>query len=210
MKAYFLKYQNLILSAVLFCSILLSFVCDGFLAAHSVSRESLRLHVLAASDSERDQQVKLMVRDALLRETEDIFRNSKDAEEASKKVIENKLYLEKIADAVLAENGLDYKSSVSIEEEYFETRQYDNVKLPAGKYTACKVVLGSGNGHNWWCIMFPPLCLPAVTEKSDDSVYAVYGENGGNLVTQKSGYKIKFRIVEIVEEIIEEIRNRDK
>lgn len=207
MRTYFFRYQNLILSLVLFLSLMLCSVCDGFIAAASVREESLRLHVLAASDSEEDQSVKLLVRDALLQSTEEIFEDSINADAAAEKVLENKLYLESIANTVLEENGFSYKATVSIEDEYFETRQYDNVKLPAGRYKACKVVLGEGEGKNWWCIMFPPLCLPAVTEKTDESVYAVYGENGGNLVTEKSGYKIKFRIVEIVEEIIEKINH---
>ena len=118
------------------------------------------------------------------------------------KILENKAFLEETANEVLRENGFSYTAKISIEEEYFETRQYEDVKLPSGTYTACKVILGEGKGQNWWCVMFPPLCLPAAMEKNEEEVYAVFGENGGDLVTEKSGYKIKFKIVEIVEEIM--------
>lgn len=202
MRTYFIRYQNLILMFIFIFSFMLSSVCDGFIAAKNVREESLRLHILARSDSEEDQKVKLLVRDALLTCGADIFEGSQNADEAAKKVIENKDMLTEIADRVLAENGFAYKTDIAVEEEYFETRQYDNIKLPAGKYLSCKVILGEGSGKNWWCIMFPPLCLPAVTKKSDESIYSVYGENGGNLITEKSGYKIKFRIVELIEELI--------
>ncbi len=208
MRTYFIRYQNLILSFVMIISLLVCLVCDGFAAADSVREESLRLHVKAASDSETDQRVKLLVRDAVLQKGAEFFSENTDAHMAAQKILENKEELENIANAVLRENGVSYRATVGIEEEYFETRQYENVKLPAGKYTACKVVLGDGEGQNWWCIMFPPLCLPAATQKDDDSIYAVYGENGGKLVTEKSGYKIKFRIVEIVQELIESIKEK--
>ena len=203
----FNRYHKLILSVFLFCSLILCSVCDGFCAAGTVWDESLRLHVLAASDSEEDQRVKLLVRDALLTESGKLFCGSENAREAAEKIIENKEELENIADKVLQENGFSYRATVSIEDEYFETREYDEVKLPAGTYTACKVVLGDGDGKNWWCIMFPPLCIPAATAENEESVYAVYGEKGGNLVTGKSGYVIKFRIVEIIEEIINKVKS---
>ena len=207
MRTYLIKHLNLIYSLILLFALLTAAVCDGFLAADSVRDECLRLHIKAASDSEEDQRIKLLVRDAVLSAGAEYFSDNTDADAAARKIYENKAEIESIANAVLIENGVPYKAALSLEEEYFETREYENFRLPAGKYTACKVVLGEGEGKNWWCIMFPPLCLPAATEKTDDSVYAVFGENGGDLVTEKGGYKIKFRIVEIVEEIIEAIKN---
>ncbi len=187
--------------------LLLIFVSEGFSAAEDVRRDCIRLHVLAESDEDADQSVKLMVRDAILRETEDLFTSGGSFSDVLSRVTEKKEEIELIAENVLKENGFSYGADVFIEEEYFNTRQYDNVTLPAGKYTALKVILGEGRGHNWWCVMFPPLCLPAVTERNEDSVYGVFGESGGDLVTGKSGYRIKFRIVEIVESIIESLKS---
>ncbi len=208
MRTY--RYEKISILLLLFCvtlSFMMIFVSEGFKAANTVREECLRLHVLADTDSEADQSVKLKVRDAILEETGDMFISCASASEAVSKVYEKKTEIKGIAESVLRENGFDYKAEIFIEEEYFGTRQYESVSLPAGNYTALKVVLGKGEGHNWWCVMFPPLCLPAVTEKNEDSVYGVFGENGGDLVTGKSGYMVKFRIVEIVESIIEALKS---
>lgn len=201
------KFYCVVLSFVLMTSLIVLTASEGFAAAAAVQNECLRLHVLANSDSDADQAVKLIVRDALLEKTGDAFSVCASADEAADYVIANKESLEALAENVLSENGFDYKAQIYVETEYFSTRQYDDVTLPAGSYNAVRVILGEGEGHNWWCVMFPPLCLPAVTKNTDDSVYSVFGENGGDLVTGKSGYKIKFRIVEIVEEIIEAIKS---
>ncbi len=198
---------NIVTVFALTFSLILCFLADGFAAADEVKDSCLRLHILAASDSEEDQRVKLLVRDALLEKGADIFTGNASAEEAAIQIEKNKEILEETADRILEENGMDYKSSISITDEYFDTRQYDGITLPAGIYKACKVILGEGKGHNWWCIMFPPLCLPAAT-KAEDEAYAVFGENGGNLVTGKDGYVIKFRIVEIAGQVIDAIKNR--
>lgn len=201
------KNGTLLLMLCVAVSFIMIFVSDGFAAADTVREECLRLHVLADADSEADQSVKLQVRDAILEETGELFLSCPTASEAVSRASANKEKIETAAERVLRENGFSYGAEVFIEEEYFSTRQYEGVSLPAGNYTALKVILGEGEGHNWWCVMFPPLCLPAVTEKQEDSVYGVFGENGGNLVTGKSGYKVKFRIVEIVENIIEAIKS---
>ncbi len=201
------KIHTLLLLFSVAMSFIMIFISDGFLAAETVRDECLRLHVLADTDSEADQNVKLKVRDAILEETGDLFTSCNTASEATEKAAARKEEIKRISENVLRENGFNYGAEVFIEEEYFGTRQYENVTLPAGNYTALKVVLGEGKGKNWWCVMFPPLCIPAVTEKKEDSVYGVFGENGGALVTGKSGYKVKFRIVEIVENIIESLKS---
>ena len=201
------KNGTLLLMLCIVVAFIMIFVSDGFAAADTVREECLRLHVLADTDSEADQSVKLQVRDAILEETGELFQSCLTAAEAVSRASERKEEIEDVAERVLRENGFSYGAEVFIEEEYFSTRQYESVSLPAGNYTALKVVLGEGEGHNWWCVMFPPLCLSAVTEKQADSIYGVFGENGGNLVTGKSGYKVKFRIVEIVENIIEAIKS---
>ena len=201
------KFYCVILSIVLMSALIVLCAGEGFFAAATVQNECLRLHVLANSDSEEDQAVKLLVRDALLAASEELFYESGSADEAAQRVLESKEMLEEIATAVLRENGFSYNAALTVETEYFSTRQYENVSLPAGNYEAVRVILGDGQGHNWWCVMFPPLCLPAVSGKNDDSAYSVFGENGTALITGKSGYKIKFRLVEIVEEIIEAIKS---
>lgn len=202
------KYGNIITVFVVSLSLIICFIAEGFAAAGNVKNDCLRLHILACSDSVEDQEVKLKVRDAVLECSEELFSGSASAEDACKKITENKDIIEDTADKVLKDNGFSYKAQLRIEKEYFETRQYGDVTLPAGEYTACKIILGEGKGHNWWCVMFPPICLPAAADNSEEDVYAVFGKNGGDLVTGKSGYKIKFKIVEIVEELIESAKNK--
>ena len=159
----------------------------------------LRLHILANSDSDEDQTVKLVVRDELLKSGADIFEGNVSVENAKTYLSANESYLVAYINSILNENGFDYNSTVCLTEEYFETRSYENFTLPAGKYTALKVILGKGEGHNWWCVMFPPLCLPAATENTDINV--ILGENGSTIVKSSSEYEIRFKLIEIIERI---------
>lgn len=187
-------------------SITVASVCEAFAAADNVRDECLRLHILANSDSEADQSIKLIVRDEVLKYTADMLSDCADSTEASSEVLSHKEEIIDIVEKTLENNGFLYGADLYIEDEFFETRQYEDIKLPAGVYKACKIILGKGEGHNWWCVMFPQLCLPVASEKNSDSDFAVFGENGTELIKQKSGYKIRFRIVEIAEEILNRIR----
>ena len=162
--------------------------------------EVVRLHVLANSDSEDDQKVKLAVRDALLECGAEIFSGSLDKNNAAWILESEEEKLTEIANEVLKENGFDYSAKIYLVNEYFNTRVYDNFTMPAGEYLALKVVLGNGEGKNWWCVMFPPLCLPAATEQTNTD--AVFNENEIKIIKEKNGYEIRFKIVEIIESII--------
>lgn len=124
----------------------------------------LRLHIPANSDSEYDQQIKLELRDFVLEEYGTLLADSGSAEEAADRVRELLPEIEKSCCAFLAQQGIDYGAKAELTEMYFTTRQYDSVTLPAGNYQALRITLGSGEGHNWWCIMFPPLCIPLACE----------------------------------------------
>lgn len=125
----------------------------------SGSAEScLRLHVVANSDSDEDQEAKLAVRDAILEKVrEDFCASTKEA--AVAELIARGGELQTAAEEVLKERGLDYGAQLMAGEFDFPDREYGDEFYPAGKYDALRVVLGSGEGHNWWCVMFPPLCL---------------------------------------------------
>ena len=152
-----------------------------------VRGEVVRLHVLANSDSEADQAVEVTARGAA-----DCLNANADK-------------LKVVAEKVLRDNGFDYGADIRLVNEYFTTRSYEGFTLPAGRYTAVKVVLGSGKGHNWWCVMFPPLCLPAASEKTD--IDAVLGRDGAELIEGGSKYEIRFKIVEVIESIKEKFRS---
>lgn len=185
-------------AAALIISLLIPFI--GFGAKCSeIRNDVIRLHILANSDSEADQQVKLKVRDALLGSGEALFSGAADVDNAADILAGCSEHLTRIAEDVLLENGFDYGVKIYLVKEFFSTRSYEDFTLPAGRYLAVKVILGKGEGHNWWCVMFPPLCLPAVTEKPD--MDAVFGERGAELIEDASEYEIRFKAVEIYEKI---------
>lgn len=182
----------------LIIAVAFSFV--GFGAeCENIRQDVVRLHILANSNSDKDQQIKLAVRDALLSSGKEIFNGIVNVENAEQCLESQKQELIEVADKVLSENGFNYKTQIYLTEEYFSTRSYDNFTLPAGEYLALKVVLGNGEGHNWWCVMFPPLCLPAASENAD--IDAVFGENGAEIVRGNSKYEMRFKIVEIFESL---------
>ena len=125
----------------------------------------LRLHIPANSDSEYDQALKLRVRDLVLEKYGTALSSCGSREEAEENVRELLPEIQKTCCEFLAQQGADYGAKAELTEMYFTTRQYDTVTLPAGNYHALRITLGSGEGHNWWCIMFPALCLPMAAEK---------------------------------------------
>lgn len=162
-----------------------------------VRGDVLRLHVLANSDSEEDQQLKLKVRDALLRTGKNIFDGSLTRENAEERIKEEKEILIETAEKVIEENGFDYDVEITVTEEFFTTRTYENVTLPAGKYMAVRVLIGESSGKNWWCVMFPPLCIP--TAQPDINLF--FTEDEIKLVESDPKYEPRFKIVEIYESL---------
>lgn len=163
--------------------------CEG------IREKVLRLHVIAASDSVTDQSLKYAVRDELLRDGESIFRGSETVIQAEKKIAGSLDLLQKSAEATLRKLGCDYPVSVILGRAYFPTRQYEDITLPAGYYRAVKVIIGEGKGKNWWCIMFPPMCLPAATKSSPD-LDSLLSEKEQSIVTGGEKYEIRFWFVE--------------
>lgn len=162
-----------------------------------VRSDVLRLHVLANSDSKEDQQLKLQVRDALLETGKNIFDGSVTRENAEEKIEKEKDALLKTAKKVIQENDFDYDVEITVTEEFFTTRTYEKVTLPAGKYMAVRVLIGESSGKNWWCVMFPPLCIP--TAQPDINLF--FTEDEVKLVESDPKYEMRFKIVEIYESI---------
>ena len=157
----------------------------------------VRLHILANSDSEGDQAVKLKVRDKMLEKISSYESNSK--EDALLKIEESKEELIAVAKSALAENGYDYDVDIELGVEEYPTRYYDDFSLPAGNYTSVRVLIGEGEGQNWWCVLYPPLCTSSAI-KYDDEAYIDVGltKDQYSLITQSNGkYKIKFKILEV-------------
>lgn len=191
------------------CSIFIGFIIAIVLSVTSfaetcdeIRTDVLRLHVIANSDSYEDQQLKLKVRDAVLEAGENIFDGSVTRENAQEKIEKEKESLEKVAKKVVEENGFDYDVEITVTEEYFTTRTYENVTLPAGDYMAVRVLIGESAGKNWWCVMFPPLCLPA----AETDIDLFFNDRQVKLVERSPKYEPRFKIVEI----FESLKNRFK
>ncbi len=185
-------------------SIIFSVIGFG-MDCREIRNNVIRLHILANSDTDEDQNVKLLVRDALLSCGSDIFGGEVNIDNASEFLAEEKAVLICKANEVLAENGFDYTAEMFLTEEYFPTREYEDFTLPAGEYLALKVVLGKGEGHNWWCVMFPPLCLPAATKRTDTEI--ILGKDGAEIISNPVKYEMRFKIVEIIEELKMKLKN---
>lgn len=153
------------------CAIALVIVlvlCAGGVQCGEV--EYLRIHIRANSNSEIDQSVKYMVKDAIVEALIPVLSEVESKEEAVKVMTENFDYIENVADAVLKSEGFSYKSSARIDNEYFPSRTYQNLTLDEGYYDALIVDLGSGEGNNWWCVVFPAFCFTE-TKNFDNIVY---------------------------------------
>lgn len=202
-KAFNERKDKIILSvSIIAISLYMAFSCTYFTAsAGTVKEDVVRLHILANSNSEADQDVKLKVRDALLETNVSILSDNVTKENAKEHFENSKEILLKTAEETLKENGFDYNVKITLQEEYFETRAYDNLIFPAGQYTALKVVLGDGEGKNWWCVMFPPLCVPAADGLETNENTADYlTKSGEKIVNDGEKYVVKFKFLEIYEE----------
>ena len=174
-------------------------VASFAISCNGIRNDVVRLHILANSDSDIDQNVKLKVRDKLLQSGNELFSGNMTVETAYDVLSENKKDIEAYINNILSEEGFDYRSQVQLVREYYPTRTYEAFTLPAGEYLSLKVILGNGDGHNWWCVMFPPLCLPAATENKD--INAVFDDDGVKIVKSSDKYEIRFKIIEIFERI---------
>ena len=205
-RLFFRRAPGVAAAIVLTAALTLNAAAQYYADCREVREGVLRLHVIAASDDEADQAVKLKVRDAVLREGAAVFNGSVTASQAGERIAPYLSRLKAAADRVLREEGFTYSADARLVDEYFDVRVYENVTLPAGRYRALKIVLGEGQGKNWWCVMFPPLCLPAAT--ADDDAYAVFGGDGAHVVQGEPEYEIRFKIVEIVEKAVDAIKAR--
>lgn len=183
-------------------------ICSFAKTSEEIRSDVLRLHVIANSDTSVDQNLKLRLRDYILQEGKDIFNGSVNVENAVKKIEPVLPELEKSAKAFVTQAGFDYDVKITLSNEYFTTRTYETVTLPAGKYLALRVVIGSGEGHNWWCVMFPPMCVPAADKK--DEIENVFSEKEIKLVESKPKYEPRFKVVEIYEQLKEIISEKSE
>ena len=198
-------FYKRILTLAIFAAILLLVV--GLLPVHGeeeIYDKVVRLHVLANSDSEEDQAVKLKVRDSILALTVPLLQNCETKEEAVALLEENQTLFVEAAQAVLQEEGFDDAVSIEMGLEEYPTRTYDSLCFPAGEYISMRVSLGTGEGQNWWCCLFPPLCLGAATVRDEDAEDACisvgFTPTQYKIITEsdKPVYRARFKILELL------------
>lgn len=189
------KTVKRVFSLVLICALLLG----GTLVADKLRlrRELIRLHVVAASDSDGDQAVKLRVRDAVLACIREGLEDMEDAGAARQYIGGHLSQITAAANEALAAAGSSHRAVVTLTEEAFPMRQYDTFSLPSGVYESLRVVIGSGEGHNWWCVVFPALCVPATSDGfSDKAVSAGFSDPLTGALAGEAPYELRFFLLD--------------
>ncbi len=188
----------------LFAGVCIALLCGMYLDREqaALADNVIRLHVLANSDTQEDQQLKLLVRDRVLAEAEGLYQPGDDVSAAYARLEEALPRLAAAGRQVVEEQGYDYPVTAELKRSWFPTKHYTDVSLPAGNYTALRIVIGEGGGQNWWCVVFPPLCLGSVSERVDEAAQAgLFTPEQVSLITGESGgYVVKFKSIELWEE----------
>ena len=165
----------------------------------------LRLHVLANSDSEEDQALKLKVRDAVLEVTAPLLEDVTDRDGAEAVIRAHMTQIQAAAETVVAKNGSRQTVTVMLDTEDYPTRNYESCAFPAGKYLSLRICLGDAEGQNWWCVLFPPLCLSTATAKDeaeDAFIQVGLSKEQYGIITEtgKTKYKVRFKLLEVIED----------
>ena len=168
----------------------------------ALAQKMIRLHVIANSDSDADQALKLEVRDKVLDFTTTVLQRSADMEDAQVRLQEELTRIEDIARREIVHQGYDYPVTAQLVSTEFPLKEYDGFSLPAGEYMALRLVIGEGEGQNWWCVVYPPLCTAAATDMPRTAVAAGLTDDDVSLITgEDAGYVLRFRSVELWEQL---------
>ena len=205
--------KKFIIQAALLIGFITAVFCEGICAfaesRRGITEDVFRLHVIANSDSDEDQALKLRVRNAVLEASADIFGEADSAADAKQLSEENIQLFEAAAAAEIAASGYDYPVRCEVGTVHFDRRVYGSAELPEGDYSALRVIIGEGEGRNWWCVMFPALCLPAVT--NTDEVLSLAAENGVisteelELMQDPENYEVKLYFAEVIKKLCEKL-----
>ncbi len=205
------KHMNKILLGGFIFTLLISngvgFIRDGR-RLDSLRDSVLRLHILADSNTEYAQSLKLKVRDGLLEAN--IFRNAATLAEAELTAAENLDIIEEKAEEILRENGCYLPVSAELADVVFDERVYEDITMPAGEYRALRVKIGSAQGKNWWCVMYPPLCLPAACEEKEtenieksDEAEEFFTKEEKDILHYPEKYEVRFAVWDKIKELID-------
>ena len=164
-----------------------------------IKNELIRLHVVANSDSEEDQQIKLQVKDAVTNYLQPIMEKIPDKEQAMQYIRNHLADLQELSNRVLKQLGAEEQANVTLQEETFDTRDYDTFSLPAGVYDALRIEIGNADGKNWWCVVFPSLCLPASGSGFEDTaVSSGFSPKITKTLSNNNRYEVRFFLLDCI------------
>ena len=195
-KDLFMK--KLLVSSVILLTATLFIAAIPTDAEAKIYEDTLRLHILANSNSEEDQALKLEIRNLLLSKYGARLKNTESIESAidtAKGLIRD---MEGDVSEWLRNYGYDYPVRITLTEEWYDTREYENYTLPRGIYTSLRVIIGSGEGKNWWCVMYPPLCLELACEDAPHDDGIINYSNEEIKLINRGEYNVKFKILELL------------
>lgn len=205
MKRFLLLFS---IGCLLICTFAILFPVSALSDGRAVRDGVIRLHVLANSDSDEDQALKLNVRDRILEKVADLTDGCTDRDQAEAVVRSQLQTLESVGEQAVREEGYGYPVIVTLTEEYYPTREYEDLRLPAGRYLSLRVIIGEGQGHNWWCVLFPPVCTSSAG--ADEELAEVgFTPNQVRMLTDDEDvrYVVRFRVVEIFSDLKERVRS---
>ena len=164
-----------------------------------LQKNLIRLHIVANSDSAEDQSVKLFVRDAVTGYLQEQMTDIYNVEEAKTHILSVLPELEQLVNSALRQQGTQDTARVTLMKEAFDTRHYDTFSLPAGIYESLRITIGEGEGKNWWCVVFPSLCLPSATDGfQDTAVSSGFDEGLSNTLSGERGFRVRFYFMDCV------------
>ncbi len=198
-KATFIFVPLFLILVVIFC-----IITPSVAMSEDLSQKVLRLHILANSDCENDQRLKLKVRDSIIEYSNELYSGCTSVEEAISRSEKSLDKIIKIAESTVRKNGFNYSVKAVVKKEYYNTRYYSDFVLPAGEYNSVKIVIGEGKGHNWWCVMFPQVCLSGCTD--DFNGYITDGEK--RMITS-GGYSVRLKSVELIERLKSKVKSKN-
>ncbi len=196
-KALFMVILPLFLFAVFYLGYTINMKAD-------IAENVLRLHIIGADNTDEAQSVKIWVRDRILSDFSVLFAACTSASDSAELAQKYKNEIEASANAELLRLGCDTRASVEIGESRFPTKAYGDITLPRGRYTAVKVKIGNATGENWWCVMYPPLCITdsslSLSQEAKETLKASLTDDEYRLITEKNtpNIKIRFKIAEIL------------
>lgn len=187
-------------TVIFLCSLLLLFLALPTERDAAIYDDTLRLHILANSDSESDQAEKIAVRDFLLSQYGKALSSSETITEATGDAAALLPEMEAALNGYLAASGSRHTARLSLGKERYDRREYETFSLPAGVYTSLRVQIGEAEGHNWWCVMYPPLCLGLATDAPEDDGIFGYSDEEVGLISGR--YRVKFRVLEVFSDFL--------